>query len=663
MKVEFKINKKNYIGIGIGAAVGILMYIATRYPVWAFFIFVAALFVVSNVNFIFSETHPLPWLWSGIIIGLGSILTMYCVQLTILDPEGMQKYLGEGRKPLYNVLLIAAVYFVMMIIFNRISYAATAAHILLLCFAFGDYYVYLFRGNEITIADLATIGTGISVASEYDWSLHDRGVMVIMITIVYCVLLHKLKGARFKNKWMHRLISAGFAFLLIWYVMTKTESVETQTWERHGSEQEGFVLNFAMSIRDSHVSEPDGYSAEAIAELEEEYGDSSAAVQNVTTNEDVEDPTIIMIMDESFADLSVLGDLETNIGDYMPFIHSMSENTIKGYALSSVFGAKTPNSEWEALTGNSMAFLPSGSVPYQQYMRDDPTSLVSTLKNEGYTAVAMHPYLAAGWRRQTVYPKLGFDEQYFLDDPEGYFDETQTLRKYITDQELFDKLIERYEQKEDGEKLFLFGVTMQNHGGYTDTYSNFETTVINENAPYYSDVNQYLTVANETDKAVENLIEYFEGVDEPVEIIFFGDHQPSLSDDFYSYLNGKGMSGLTMDELENFYKVPFFIWTNYDTDSVTYEYMSFNYLSTLALERANIDLPAYNVFLSNLMEEIPAINSRGYYSKSQGGFVHIDDATGEEADWLNKYNILEYNSMFGKDDTSDVFFPYIEETG
>jgi len=661
MKLEFSLEKKNWIGIGIGAAVGLLMYISTRYYFLAFVLYVAVLFALANLKITFSESRPMPWLWTLIIFIPGSILTTLCVQMLIIDPEGWQIYTHEGHKQLYNVLIALAVYFFFLMIFNRLTIAAMTAHIVLVALAYADYFVYLFRGNEITVADLATVDTGISVAAEYHWSLHDRGALVIMLTILFCVLLHKFKEVRFKNKWMHRVIGAGLFVVLIHYVLVQTDTQETQTWERHASEQEGFMLNFLMSIRDSFVSEPDGYSEEAIASLEKEYGSAGAAVQNVTTNKDVKDPTIIVIMDESFADLGVLGNLTTNVGDYMPYIHSMSENTIKGYALSSVFGAKTPDSEWEMQTGNSMAFLPAGSVPYQQYMRDDPTSIVSTLKNDGYTTVAMHPYLAAGWRRNTVYPKLGFDEKYFLDDPSGYFDETKILRKYVTDQELFDKIIARYEQKKDDEKLYILGVTMQNHGGYDDYYPDFDTTVRYNSGLSFPDVDQYLTCANATDTAVKNLITYFEGMDDPVEIVFFGDHQPSLDSTFYQFLNGKGMSGLTMDELEDFFKVPFFIWTNYDTDAVTYDYMSFNYLSTLALERANIELPPYNAFLSNLMEEIPAINSRGYYSKSKGRFVHIEDATGEEAEWLNKYNILEYNSIFGGKKTSDVFFPYIRE--
>ena len=365
--------------------------------------------------------------------------------------------------------------------------------------------------------------------------------------------------------------------------------------------------------------------------------------------------TIIVVMSESYADLSVVGNFSTNI-DLTPFYDSLEENTIKGHALSSVFGAKTPNSEWEFLTGNSMAFLPSGSVVYQQYITDTPTSLVSNLKNIGYTCVAMHPYYDTGWSRNIVYPNMGFDETHFIDD----FDQTKILRDYITDQELYEKIVDRYESKKSNEDLFIMSISMQNHGGYTEKYDNFDekARMLGIN---YPDVNQYLSLIHESDSALEYLISYFEKVDDPVEIVFFGDHQPSLSSSFYPYLNGKGLGGLTLSELENLYTVPFFIWTNYDSDKESVELTSLNYLSTLALERAGIALPAYNQFLADMMEEIPAVNSRGFYSKSQGKFLHVEDAAGEDAKWLKNYEILQYNNMFDKRNKSELFFPYLKQ--
>ena len=92
-------------------------------------------------------------------------------------------------------------------------------------------------------------------------------------------------------------------------------------------------------------------------------------------------------------------------------------------------------------------------------------------------------------------------------------------------------------------------ISMQNHGGYTEKYDNFDEKVrlLGLN---YPDVNQYLSLVHESDSALEYLISYFQNVEDPVEIVFFGDHQPSLSSSFYPNLNGKGLSGLTEDELQ-----------------------------------------------------------------------------------------------------------------
>ena len=593
-------------------------------------------------------SKKLPWLWTILMFAGSSIFTTYHVQYLLLDAELRQK--TSDTKLFLNMLCCLVVFLLIQIFTNNTGLSCMIGHIFLMSMAGINYFVYLFRGNEFIFSDLKSISTGLSVAGNYEFVLDVRAAYVVLISTLYVAFIRKLHVS-FQNRiLMAVLCGMGLIFCSV-YVGMKSEKVNTETWEQKGSYRNGYILNFVLSIRDSFVRAPEGYSKDAIKALEEQYsGDGSSYVEKVE-----KEPAIIVIMSESYADLSVIGDFKTNI-ELTPFYNSLKENTIKGYALSSVFGAKTPNSEWEFMTGNSMAFLPSGSVVYQQYITDTPTSIVSNLKNIGYTCVAMHPYYETGWSRNTVYPDMGFDETHFIDD----FDQTKILRKYVTDQEFYEKIIERYESKSAKENLFIMGISMQNHGGYTEEYPNFheEARLLGLN---FADVNQYVSLIHESDAALEYLISYFESVEEPVEIVFFGDHQPSLSSRFYPYLNGKGLSGLTEDELENLYTVPFFIWTNYESESKQVEITSLNYLSTLALERAGIALPAYNQFLADMMEAVPAINSRGYYSLTKGGYKHIEDADGEEAEWIKKYQILQYNNMFDRKGQSDVFFPYLNE--
>lgn len=645
MKIRLQYDKKNNIRLLAALCFAAAMYFMAGIALWIIPVFGAAYYLLKSLDI---ELSPkLPWLWSVILIGGSSTVTMFMIQYVILEPDVFMRTSDE--KLFLNVLCIAIFYLVIQLFTNNTGLTCIIAHISMLSFGFVDYFVYLFRQNEFTFSDIRSIGTGLSVAGNYQFRIHDRGAYAILGSILLIALIRKCHVS-FRSRIGMSVVSVLLGAVMTVCVAANSMYVNTETWEQKGTYRNGYILNFVLGVRDSFVSAPDGYSEDAVAELEKEYsgnGSSYSGDYGLTKK-----PTIIAIMNESFADLSVLGDLKTN-EELTPFMDSMQENTVKGYALSSVFGAKTPNSEWEFMTGNSMAFLPSGSVVYQQYINQTPASIVTTLKDTGYTCVAMHPYYETGWSRNQVYPKLGFDETHFIDD----FDQNNIIREYITDQEMYNKIIDRYESKAANENLFIMGITMQNHGGYTDTYSNFPEEIY-KTGRSYTDVNQYLSLVHESDKAIQNLITYFEHVDDPVEIVFFGDHQPSLNSAFYEMMNGKGLSNLTMEELEDLYKVPFFIWTNYDSTEKTVDITSLDFLSTMALEQAGIALPAYNQFMADMMEEVPAINSRGYYSKSEGAFLHLDEAEGEEAEWIQNYNILQYNSMFDKKNRSDLFFPY-----
>lgn len=594
-------------------------------------------------------TKKLSWLWTVLLMIGGAVFTTVMVQYLLLEPSLFDKL--SDKKWQLNIICVLIFYLAMLCFTSKVNISMIITHTFFMVLAFINYFVYLFRENEFIFSDLRSIGTGLSVAGNYRLVLHDRGWHVIIASAVLLCLTGLIKISFQKTRYVRALSGLSAVFLCI-VIILSTSKINTETWEQKGSYLNGYVLNFILSARDSFVTAPEEYSVETIVAMEQEYDTVETNALGVALEKK---PTIIVVMNESFADLSVIGDIQTN-EPLTPFLDSLTENTVKGYALSSVFGAKTPNSEWEFMTGGTMAFLPVGSVVYQQYISDTPTSIVSTLKNEEYTCVAMHPYYETGWSRNLIYPTLGFEESYFLED----FDQTQLIRKYVSDRELYRKIIERYESRGVNENLFIMSISMQNHGGYTTSYENFEENYYKIGRSY-TDANQYFSLIRESDDALQELITYFSQVEEPVEIIFFGDHQPSLTNKFYKLLNGKGLSGLTLQELQNLYTVPFFIWTNYDTAEEQIEMTSLNFLSTMALERAGIDLPPYHQFMSDLMEVVPAINARGYYSLEHGKYLHVDDATGKEAEWLLKYQSLQYNGVFDSKNTSEVFFPYLEE--
>lgn len=643
--IGFEVTKRRKINTAIAFVVMAALCLYGQVPIWVAPLCAAAYFVFKCVKLKLPEKANYIWLIAE-VTGL-SFFTEWLIQFSLLDKELREK--TTAAKTMLNVLICMAIYAAFLVVWTNVVKSLMTAFICMISFAGVDYFVYLFRGNELIFADLKSFKTGLSVLSEYKFSLSQNATITILLSIITVAFIRMIR-LEFERRFVLRGVCLFAVILCAVRVANKVEGVNTESWEQKGTYRNGYLLNFVLSIRDSFVEKPENYSTEKVAEIESRY-------ESADTEIDLENaPTIIAIMDESFADLSVIGDLHTN-EEVMPYISSMSENVIKGYALSSVFGAKTPNSEWEFLTGNTMAFLPSGSVVYQQYMNENPYSVVTALRNYGYTCISMHPYYETGWSRNSVHPKLGFTESLFLDD----FPQQDIVRSYVSDQEMFDQIIEMYENREDGEKQFIFGITMQNHGGYREKYDNFTENIHMTNG-LYEDVNQYLSLANLTDQAVENLISYFESVDEDVIICFFGDHQPSLQNLFYRSLNGKGLSGLSLEELENLFKVPFFIWTNYDTETEKVECTSLNFLSSMMMERSGLPIPDYNQFLLELQETVPALNARGYYSLENHAFTHYADATGTEEKALEEYQILQYNAMFDDKNRNEEMFPLIRAT-
>ena len=400
------------------------------------------------------------------------------------------------------------------------------------------------------------------------------------------------------------------------------------------SRRDGSAVAFLMELKYISIDTPDGYSADKAREILKPYAQNTDALSVKRR------PNIIVVMNEAFSDLSVLGSFETN-KDYMPFIHSLmqegAENTVSGHLNVSVLGGNTANTEFEFLTGNSMAFLPQGSVPYQQYIKDEMPSLVSYLKSLGYQTTALHPYNSTGWDRNKVYPLLGFDNAYFIRS----FVNPEKIRKYVSDRACYEKIISLYENRQNDAPLFIFNVTMQNHSSYTEEFDNFtpDITVTDSSSKA---LNNYLSLIRLSDEEIRELIDYFSCEDEETVIVFFGDHQPtnSVVSNIWK-INGKNGNNLSEEDEAKRYIVPFFIWANFDISEESGVETSANFLGGRVLEACGLPLYDYAAYLKELSESFPVITSIRAQS-SNGESSDIKSVS----DKLNDYAILQYNRMF-----------------
>lgn len=541
-----------------------------------------------------------------------------------------------------NMILFEILVLVLIAVFGRIRAALMTQTAFFLIVGTVNYFVLQFRSAPIMPWDIFSVKTAASVANNFKYTMEKQTVFAVIGLIVILVLEFFLSGnkplANYKFRIAGLVVSLTLLYSFTALIHADSSVIRFRLYDKlftptTMSYKDGTALAFLMELEYVIVEKPEGYKASGAEEILNGYkGTGSSKEPEVL-------PNIIVIMNEAFSDPAVLADFETN-RDYMPFVHTLmenGENTVSGYLHVSVLGGNTANTEFEFLTGNSMAFLPQGSIPYQQYVKRPVPSLPSYLKSYGYTTIGMHPYNSNGWDRDKVYPLLGLDTNYFKTD----FDDPEIIRKYISDRADYEKIIELFEEKEEGKPLFLFNVTMQNHSSYTDTYDNF-TPDISVNGGDSDTLNQYLSLIHLSDQALEELLTYFAQAKEPTVVVFFGDHQPTNSVVRPIWkLNGKSDSDLTDEENARRYEVPYIIWANYPIESAHGEDTSANFLAAKLLDTIGIPQSPYTAYLSELSEDFPVISS--IQALDREGISYPTDFPCQD---LLTYRKLQYYNLF-----------------
>ena len=552
---------------------------------------------------------------------------------------------------------------------------------IVLPFALANFYVTKFKGSPFTPMDFFSIKTAENVASTYDYSPTYQIAIAVILLLSVITLAIKIKTPKFtiSTKIATRIgaIIAMISVVLIFYFtdIFAANGIEPDFWnQKRGYQKSGFLLNFCVNTKYLYLNEPDDYNANKVEEIV--YKSIENDEETETTNAK---PNIICIMNESFADLKVCGDFKTN-KDYMPYYNSLNENCIKGNLYMPIHGAGTSNSEYEFLTGNTTSFYPAGSNAYMLYVKGKTSSLVSTLGNLGYSKTAFHPYYASGWNRKTVYPLFGFDDflnitsvikpsilldyfdhnsdnEYLNELCDNYYNgNSPLLRQYVSDRANYDKIITEYEMRDTTKPYFMFNVTMQNHGGYGVKNSNFTPDVsLVSTKGNYPHTEQFLSLMKKSDEAFKEIIDYFSNVDEPTIICMFGDHQPSIEEDFYEEIMGtNNLNNQTISETQKRYITPFIIWANYDIEEEYIDKLSVNYLSSYLLKVAGLELTSYNKYLLNLSKELPVVTSIGYIDKDNNYYEN-----GQKSKYsalLEDYKKVQYNNAIDKENEKTWLF-------
>lgn len=540
-------------------------------------------------------------------------------------------------KALMNLCIIAAAFLALYFVGGRRG-ALLAVGMLASCaIGLAQYFIALFKSSAIMPSDLLALGTAATVSGGYTYVLGAAQVVCIGLASLAAGLLSFMRpvpvadgplAARRAKRWLalaREAVGVAIAAGLIIFVMTVNLSdafgFNRAFWNALVVYREqGFVASFISLAQNSRIEAPEGYTEsyaqEVLGAYAARYDEGLGASENRRAAEArfaQEEPSVVVIMNESFADLSIYDGL--NAGYPGPEELDEIEGVIsKGYVYTSVLGGATCNSEFEFLTGISMGFVGSQNQPYMMYDFSDVSAMPGQFAANGWQTSAIHPNVAFNWNRENVYARMSFDEFY---DIESFDADAPVRHAGITDAATYDKVLELLESSDRSQ--FVFDVTMQNHGGYDawdlpeDERLDYDVSAID--GMQRGQTSEYISLIAQSEQELTAFLDELEEFDHPVVVVFFGDHQPAMGQTINDAIPGSAEVG-TLAHAQRAQQTPYYIWSNYDAAGIggvpIERDLGLYSLGAYANHLIGAPLTDYQKAQMVIMDDVPVLNAYGY---------------------------------------------------
>lgn len=495
-----------------------------------------------------------------------------------------------------------------------------------------QYFVRVHKGTAILPSDVLGMATAMSVAGGYVYKIDDTVILGISIAAVgwcLCSLMHGREAASEKGRAPRRrkldvagnlgvatACAGSFVALITLVDFGVALGVHVDGWDTARSyERYGAITSFVAAAQDLKIPRPAGYSsAQAVADERELAGDYAASIdpdaraaaqaQFAETR-----PSIVCVMNESFSDMSLYDGL--GVGYEGPaYFNSIDDALVRGLLAVSTYAGGTCNTEFEFLTGNTLGYLGKGAYPYTLYDLSMTDNLASQLSSLGYDTCAIHPNLGTNWNREGIYAGFGFDDFLTIDE----FEDAPQFHSGVTDAATYEEVLKRLRGSSNPQ--FIFDVTMQNHSSYAQDnvdpglLRGYELDYLNESQA--AELNEYLACIDASDRDLEWFIGELRKLDRPVLLVFFGDHQASVS----ATVN----DAMFPDEADQThgartYLTNYLVWANYDVagaGSMRVEEASSSTLGALALDAVGAPLSGYQEAQLGARLSMPTISALSY---------------------------------------------------
>ena len=538
-----------------------------------------------------------------------------------------------------------------------------------------DFYTLQLRGEPFLPWDLTQISEAAGVASAA--GIHIQTSMVVSLILVAALTVGSFFLYKGRNKLGWKLRTAGTLAgaaavcgmifgVFLQPSVTEAVGIVPDAWmQDRYYRYYGLTTSFLTNLTNLEISKPEGYSEETVNAILDDveagekystaplYPDSYGAA---TPSDEIEQkPTIIYVMDESYWDVSELEQYGFAFDtDVSANLHALQQTSAYGRAYSPSFGGGTCDVEFEALTGYSVSYLPNGSKPYQQHVTKPLFSLPNYLKTQGYQTAAVHCFWAKYWSRDTAYPNLGLDTFVSL---EKMTHVNKVRRHYwttglVTDDSMADQIIQQYEKMKSSSDapVFLHAVTMQNHTNYNkDNYPDDQRVKV-LNAPSgisrstLGALEDFATGIRDADAMLGKLTEYFSQVDEPVILVFWGDHYNPIDSNYDVFTKSGYASDSSADP--KLHQTTLLMWSNYTDKPVDLGTIAAYDISPVMMNIYGLKSPLYFQYLTRQLQAAYRSNTRGTILNRDGTTTQTPSPL--QQTWSTNHWLLQYDLMFGK---------------
>lgn len=406
------------------------------------------------------------------------------------------------------------------------------------------------RVTPFTGPDLKLITDALRVLNKY---LSPVMVVVVLVAVA-CLLLSFVwmfrKGWKFQGKlryWVNiPLILVG---ILAFAGTTKLALDKRLLSNYFGNiayayQDYGYPYCLAVTLFDTGINEPNGYSEELMDEIVESEGKIKK------TKEKNLDVNILFLQLETFIDPTEINFLKFS-EDPIPNFRKLMDEYSSGYYKVPAVGAGTANTEFESITGMSLRYFGAGEYPYKSILKEETCeSAAYVLKNLGYGTHAIHNNEANFYGRRSVFSRLGFDtftsEEYMPDISDT------TPMGWVKDHILTDEIFKAMESTEGPD--YVYTISVQGHGDYpTEPILSNPTIKVTgaENQERNYAWEYYVNQLYEMDQFIKELTDRLEEFDERVVLVMYGDHLPTMD--------------LKVEDMKNRYlfQTKYVMWSNF----------------------------------------------------------------------------------------------------